>query len=203
MNLADQIAALSKRITDVRGMVPSYEWATVASVSPPTVILDSDVTNTPRPVADVLVANLAVADRVEVRAIGSRRDVIARAGGPLVAASSIVGELDVSNIPGLPASKITSGTLSPERLPMVQGRVQVPAGGTQIGILYYSATITITLPVGVFTSPPRVRISSSGPGVHFACVQGTPTASDFRAVLTRLDAYPDGTQYFEWEAWQA
>jgi hypothetical protein len=81
MSLAEQMADLSRRITAIRRATPSYEWATVATVSPVTVVRDSDATSTPVPVADVQVADLAVDDRVEVRSIGSRRDVIAKAGG--------------------------------------------------------------------------------------------------------------------------
>lgn len=179
-----------------------FAWATVVSAAPLAVQIDGH----PEPVAVTplsLVAALEVDDRVLVQFVKGGLVVVGRLGGPLVAASSIVGELDAANIPDLPASKITSGTIGLPRLPMVQGRVQVPAGGTQIGILYYSANVSITLPAGVFSSAPRVRVSSSGLGVHFACVQGTPTSAGFNAVLTRLDAYPDGTQYIEWEAWQA
>lgn len=186
-----------------------FAWATVVSAAPLAVQIDGH----PEPLAVTplsLVADLEPDDRVLVQFVKGGLVVVGRLGG-LVAASSIVGELDAANIPdlpaskipNLPASKITSGTLSLERLPMVQGRVQVPAGGTQIGVLYYSANVAITLPAGVFSSAPRVRVTSSGLGVHFACVQGTPTSAGFTAVLTRLDAYPDGNQYFEWEAWQA
>lgn len=71
--LARQIAGLTGDIRNLGKRIPSYQRGVVANVSPPTVVMDRDVTATPRPVADVLVPGLAVGQRVEVRVIGSRR----------------------------------------------------------------------------------------------------------------------------------
>lgn len=71
--LARQIAGLAGDIRNLGKRIPSYQRGVVANVSPPTVVMDRDVTATPRPVADVLVPGLAVGQRVEVRVIGSRR----------------------------------------------------------------------------------------------------------------------------------
>lgn len=71
--LARQIAGLTGDIRSLGKRIPSYQRGVVANVSPPTVIMDRDVTATPRPVADVLVPGLTVGQRVEVRVIGSRR----------------------------------------------------------------------------------------------------------------------------------
>jgi microcystin-dependent protein len=76
MSFADIITRLQQRIEQVRATVPTFEWAEVATVAPPTVLLDSDATATPRPIADVQVSGLTIGDRVEVRAIGSRRDIV-------------------------------------------------------------------------------------------------------------------------------
>ena len=81
MSFPDIITRLQQRIEQVRATVPTFEWAEVATVAPPTVLLDSDATATPRPIADVQVAGLTIGDRVEVRAIGSRRDIVGVAGG--------------------------------------------------------------------------------------------------------------------------
>jgi len=81
VSLPQIITGLQKRIEHVRSLVPSFAYGEVASVTPPTVILDSDATSTPRPIADSLVTGLTVGQRVEVRAIGSRRDIVAQAGG--------------------------------------------------------------------------------------------------------------------------
>lgn len=79
MSLASQIAGLAGDIRNLAKRIPSYQWGVVASVTPPTVVMDRDVSATPQPVADVLVPGLASGMRVEVRAIGSKRVITARA----------------------------------------------------------------------------------------------------------------------------
>jgi len=99
VSLPQIITNMQKRIEFVRSLVPSFEYGEMASVTPPTVILDSDATNTPRPIADSLVANLTIGQRVEVRAIGSRRDIVATAGG--IDLSGIEGDIAAIPLPNL------------------------------------------------------------------------------------------------------
>lgn len=87
--LARQIAGLTGDIRNLGKRIPSYQRGVVANVSPPTVVMDRDVTATPRPVADVLVPGLAVGQRVEVRVIGSRRVITSIRPAPWTPVTSI------------------------------------------------------------------------------------------------------------------
>lgn len=85
---------------------------------------------------------------------------------------------------------------------MAAGRVAMPTGGTFLSPLYYSSTVTVTLPSGRFSVAPIVTASAAGPGVLYSSIQGLPTTTSFVVIVTRLNAAISAGTEIDWTATQ-
>lgn len=187
-SLAGSIAKPIKMINDLRKTIPRYQWATVANVSPATVIMDTDPTATPWPVSDVLVPGLAVGQRVEVRVIGSRRVItsIHPADNGLYVAHAVVLYGGEGSIPEASTTTVDGYTQS-----KVSGTALSYSGGGVIDVNvsgWYAVSGAVRMGGGDGARQLRIRFTGDMGGNVFAYTANRPTGQVVSAAATYIEA---------------
>lgn len=174
--MPDLISALAPRPEPKRSR---FDWAEVTQANPLRIRLSSDTNPLDiEPTTNVLGLQVGDVVRVEITAQG-QVVILGRRGG-----------LAASNVPDLPASKVTSGTLDAARrwtgAPRAMAAGSVTITPTAINT---PAAATVTFPAGRFATAPYVTVSpGTGDPEKVFTSWAMVTTSGFTVYLTRTNS---------------
>lgn len=182
--ILESIAKLWARVD----LVPVVRWATITQVAPVRIRVDGDAADlavTPQ----LVVGGLLVGDRVVCIEQHRRMIVIQMAGGGRATQAEVTAGTDNSRY-------VTPATL--------KNRAYAPyAMAAGRGTTATSGAVTVTLPAGRFTQPPRISVTpGTHPNVLTPRVAADPTATSFQIQTFTMPGGAQAAANFDWIAVQ-